>query len=241
MPAPSLPVHLEASRRHIPGSRCSPAGRKILTMLLTPQKKSQRSGRTCSRRIKYLQHSHSLARSPSEKSPCPKPHPGQLSPPGSGSSQCPSQSLHEVRHPSLIICQRPLIWSREVQERADPVSQTGNCVDHTLDHAGNSVDQPLDEILAPLKRLPRQPSDKPDSGRKSIGDHRIQPEKGRADPRNHPLEGGHRRFTQCGCDIHRRGIDGVPDRRRRLLHSGPDPGGGIFDIVPDICRIRSQL
>ena len=88
-----------------------------------------------------------------------------------------------------------------MQEGADSVSQTGNRVYHTLDHAGNPVDQPLDEIFPPLERLPRQSGDKPDGGRKSIGDHGIQPGKGRADPGDHPLEGGHRRFTQCGCDI----------------------------------------
>lgn len=109
-----------------------------------------------------------------------------------------------------------------MQERANPVSQTGNRVDHTLDHAGNPVDQPLDEIFPPLERLSRQTGNKPDGGRKSIGDHGIQPGKGGADPRNHPLESGHRRLTQGRSDIHHRGLDAVPGRRRRLLHSGPD-------------------
>ena len=109
-----------------------------------------------------------------------------------------------------------------MQERTDPVSQTGNGVDHTLDHAGNPVDQPLDEIFPPLERLPRQPGDKPDGGRKSIGNHGIQTGKGRADPGDHPLEGGNRRFTQRRGDIYHRGFDSVPDRRRRLLHGGPN-------------------
>ena len=104
-----------------------------------------------------------------------------------------------------------------MQERSDPVSQTGNCVDHTLDHAWKSRDQPLNEIFPPLERLSRQPGDKPDGGRKSIAYNRIQPGKGGANPGNHPLESGHRRFTQGGCDIHHRGLDAVPDRRRRLL------------------------
>lgn len=68
-----------------------------------------------------------------------------------------------------------------MQEGADPVSQTGNRVDHTLDHAGNPVDQPLDEIFAPLKRLPRQSGNKPDGRRESIGNHGIQPGKDRAE------------------------------------------------------------
>ena len=114
-----------------------------------------------------------------------------------------------------------------MQERTDPVSQTGNCVDHTLDHAGNSVNQPLDKVLPPLERLPRQPGNKPDGGRKSIRNHGIQPGKGRADPGDHPLEGGHRCFTQRGCDIHHRDLDAIPDRRRRLLHSGPDLSGEL--------------
>ena len=114
-----------------------------------------------------------------------------------------------------------------MQKGTDPIGQTGNRVDHTLDHAGNPVDQPLDEILAPLECLPRQTGDKPDSGRKSIAYNRIQPGKGGADPGDHPLEGGHRRFTQCGCDIHHRGLDAVPDRRRRLLHHRPDLRGEL--------------
>ena len=114
-----------------------------------------------------------------------------------------------------------------MQEGTDPVGQPGNCVDHTLDHAGNPVDQSLDKILPPLERLPRQPGDKPDGGRKSIAHNRIQAGKGGADPGNHPLEGGHRRFTQRGRDIHHRGLDAIPDRRGRLLHGRPDLRGEL--------------
>ena len=83
------------------------------------------------------------------------------------------------------------------------------------------------KVLPPLERLPRQPGNKPDGGRKSIAHNRIQAGKGGADPGDHPLEGGHRRFTQRGRDIHHRGLDAVPDRRRRLLHGGPDLRGEL--------------
>ena len=44
-----------------------------------------------------------------------------------------------------------------MQERADPLRQPGNCIDHTLDHAGNPVDQPLDKILPHWNACPGSP------------------------------------------------------------------------------------
>ena len=46
-------------------------------------------------------------------------------------------------------------------------------------------------------------------------------------PENHPLEGGHRRLTQCGCNIHHCGLDAVPNRKRRPAHGGPDLRGEL--------------
>jgi len=63
------------------------------------------------------------------------------------------KSLHEVRHPALKICERSLIWYREVQEGLDLIryalDRIGNLIDTALDAIHNSVD----DIRAPLKCL----------------------------------------------------------------------------------------